>query len=88
MADLKRQFRREIRQMRGRIENLAIQSIIYTAGYEALPANSFDMVNTYLAKHAPPKTTAIKRPFQIMAIRQASQATPPDAASLLAHRVN
>jgi glycosyltransferase involved in cell wall biosynthesis len=52
-ADLKRQFRREIQQARGRVENQAIKSIIYTSGYTALPANANEMIRTWIKTNTP-----------------------------------
>ena len=56
-ADLKRQLRREIQQARGRLENQAIKSIIYTGGYTALPSNASEMIKTWLQSNSPPATS-------------------------------
>lgn len=53
MSDIKRQYIREIRQARGLMENEAIKSIIYKDGYAALPYNSNDMIETWLATNRP-----------------------------------
>ena len=42
--DIKRQYRRKIRQMRGTIENAAIKSIIYKSGYQGLPGDADSMI--------------------------------------------
>ncbi len=83
--DVRRQLRRKIRQMRGRIQNAAIKELIYRMGYEGLPEHADQMVKSYLAVHGPPKVGWPDRVFQILAIRQrASKLTP---AGLVPHRV-
>lgn len=78
--DLKRQWHRKIRQMRGRLENLAIRDIVYTSGYEGLPAFADDMVNDYLARHGRPAVGALDWLFQTLAIRQMVDSRRPDPA--------
>jgi glycosyltransferase involved in cell wall biosynthesis len=68
--DVKRQLQRQVRQMRGRLENLAIRSIVYEHGYEGLPEYADDMVTEYLLKHDRPRVSLLDRPFQAQAIRQ------------------
>jgi hypothetical protein len=80
--DLKRQFQRKVRQMRGRLENLAIRSIVYEHGYEGLPEYADDMVNTYLAQNGRPVVALSDRPFQALALRQIHAARRPDPALL------
>ena len=46
--DVRRHYKREIRQRVGRVQNEAIKTIIYTRGYEALPANANEMAATWL----------------------------------------
>jgi hypothetical protein len=82
MRDLRRQFQRKVRQARGRLENLAIRSIVYKHGYEGLPEHADDMVNAYLAEHAKPDPSVLDRPFQALALRQIRAARHPDPASL------
>ena len=80
-GDLRRQFRRMVRQMRGMLENRAISDIIYRLGYAGLPAH--DMVRDYLARHGAPPVPLMDRPFLAMALRQLSRTgMTPDAASL------
>ncbi len=45
--DIRRQYNREIRQARGRMENAAIKALIYKGGYESLPDNANDMIKPY-----------------------------------------
>jgi hypothetical protein len=40
LTDVQRQYRREVRQALGRVQNEAIKSIVYTKGYGALPDNA------------------------------------------------
>ncbi len=85
--DLQRQFRRKVRQMRGTIENAAIKSIIYQAGYEGLPGNADDMILEHLARHGAPRVSVADRLFQRMAIRQATYVARPDLEALMPHLV-
>jgi hypothetical protein len=80
--DLKRQFQRKVRQMRGRLENLAIRSIVYQRGYEGLPEFADDMVNAFLSDHGRPPVSLPDRPFQALALRQIRAAVRPDPARL------
>lgn len=50
-SDIRRQFRRELRQARGLIENEAIKSLIYANGYSALPKYADHMIMAWLATH-------------------------------------
>ena len=85
--DLRRQYRRKIRQIRGRIEAEAIKQIIYRDGYAALPDNADDMIRAYLANHAPPRSAIPDRIFQILAIRASTTATRPPCEDLQAHEI-
>jgi glycosyltransferase involved in cell wall biosynthesis len=78
VQDLKRQFHRKTRQMRGRLENLAIRTIVYDHGYEGLPEHADDMMEAYLAQHEPPRTPLFDRPFQWRALHQIRTARRPD----------
>ncbi len=80
--DLKRQFQRKVRQMRGRLENLAIRSIVYQHGYEGLPEYADDMVTAYVARHGRPAVSLLDRPFQSLALRQIAAAHRPEASRL------
>lgn len=62
-SDIKRQFNREIRQARGRIENAAIKSIIYSKGYGALPVDSDEMINGYLAKNPTSNAKSLRQRY-------------------------
>jgi hypothetical protein len=82
IQDLKRQFHRKTRQMRGILENLAIRSIVYDHGYEALPEYADDMILAYLAQHPLPPASLTDRPFQALALRQIRAAQRPGSARL------
>jgi hypothetical protein len=82
LQDLKRQFHRKIRQLRGRLENLAIRAIVYDHGYEGLPEYADDMIKAYLSQHPPPPTSLFDRPFQMLALRQIQTARRPDPERL------
>ncbi len=88
LRDLRRQFRRKVRQMRGRIENEAVKQIIYSRGYAALPAFADDMIRDYLAGHGIPKVSLLERPFIELAVRQHRSATRPDPADLQSTKVS
>jgi hypothetical protein len=87
LRDLRRQFRRKVRQMRGRIENEAVKQIIYSRGYAALPTFADDMIRDYLADRPPPPVQLVERPFMALAIKQHRAMSRPDLESLLPTRV-
>ena len=70
LTDIRRHFWRKVRQMRGRIENLALTEIIYSKGFRALPANADQMILDYLDHHPLPKIAMLERPFMALALRQ------------------
>ncbi len=80
--DLKRQLQRKVRQMRGRLENLAIRDILYVHNYEGLPEYACDMVNGFLARNGPPAVGFLDRPFRMLALRGIRAARRPDTARL------
>lgn len=85
--DLRRQFRRKIRQMRGKLENAAIKKVIYARGYAALPASADDLIRDFLAEHPGPPVSLLDQPFMRLALRQLRRSTRPDPETLLPHRV-
>jgi hypothetical protein len=85
--DLRRQFGRKIRQMRGRVENAAIRQIVYADGYAALPAYADDMIAAFLARHPAPSVPLLDRPFLALALAQHRAARRPDAQSLQPRRI-
>ena len=82
VQDLKRQFHRKTRQMRGRLENLAIRAIVYDYGYEGLPEYADDMIQAYLARHPLPRPSLFGRLFQTLALRQIRISLRPDPVRL------
>jgi hypothetical protein len=85
--DLRRQFRRKIRQMRGHLENAAIKTVIYQRGFAALPAYADEMIATYLDQHGVPPTTLPDKPFMLLALRQHRAGRREAAANLTPQRV-
>lgn len=81
--DLRRQLRRLTRQMRGKLQNRALQDVIYRLGYAGLPVHADDMVRDYLTAHKPPPVPLVFRPFMAMALRQLYGAALPEPASLV-----
>ncbi len=69
-SDIRRHFRRKVRQHRGRIQSQAIKEIIYQAGYEALPSDANVMERDYIARHGLPPAGLSGRLFQWLAVRQ------------------
>jgi glycosyltransferase involved in cell wall biosynthesis len=82
MRDLRRQFRRKIRQMRGRLENEAVKQVIYTGGYAALPPFADDMIRDFLAANPMPTVPLLDRPFLSLALRHHRAARCPAPESL------
>jgi glycosyltransferase involved in cell wall biosynthesis len=82
IQDIKRQYHRKIRQMRGRLENAAIRSLVYESGYEGLPEYADDMIKTFVAQHGVPRATAFDRPFQALAMRQVNRSDKPEPSRL------
>lgn len=70
--DIRRQYNREIRQTRGRMENAAIKSIIYTKGYGALPENANNMIKDWLKTNKPSILSIRGKYFTSLAVRQLS----------------
>jgi hypothetical protein len=70
--DIRRQYNREIRQARGRMENAAIKSIIYNDGYGALPENANNMIKDWLKTNQPSIRSIREKYFTSLAVRQIS----------------
>ncbi len=83
LDDWRRQLRRTVRQIRGRMENAAITDIVYQRGYNGLPEYSNDMVKAFLATHPTPRLPLWKRPFQVLALRQIRNSTLPAPTALM-----
>lgn len=82
--DIQRQYRREIRQTMGRLQNQAIKAIIYKDGYEALPLDANDMVRNWIASN-PPRPGSPWQRFKLRrALEQLNAAPfPPSTAELV-----
>jgi hypothetical protein len=80
--DVRRQFRRKVRQMRGRVENAAVKRLVHERGYPALPRFADDMIADYLLEHDAPMVPVQDRLFMALALRQHLAARRPDEASL------
>ena len=81
-SDIARQFRRKVRQMRGRLENAAIRAAIYQGGYAALPWHADDMIAGWLAGGGVAGVGLADRPFMALAMRQHLAARRPGAGEL------
>jgi hypothetical protein len=81
-ADIRRQARRKIRQLMGRIQNAAIKEIIYRDGYEGLPEYANEMALDYVTKHGLPKAGVLDRLLQAKVLRELRQAQRFEPASL------
>jgi hypothetical protein len=86
-GDLRRQFARKIRQMRGRVENAAIRQLVYAHGYAALPEYADDMIADFLAKNPAPSVPLPDRPFMALALAQHRHATRPAVQDLQPRRI-
>jgi glycosyltransferase involved in cell wall biosynthesis len=81
-ADIHRQYRRKLRQMRGNLENAALQSIIYTQGFPGLPHYADEMINEWLARGGAVETTGIDRFFMSLALKHIQRSRRPNPADL------
>lgn len=86
LRDLRRQFRRKVRQMRGKLETAAIKQVIYAAGYRALPAFADDMIRDFLADNPVPTVPLLDRFFMALALRHHRIAALPNTDSLRPHQ--
>lgn len=86
-SDVKRLFRRRLKQMQGLIENKAIASVIGHSGYEALPEHVSDLIRAYLDVHGAPQVSLLEAPFQRLALMQVEKARYPDPALLEPTRI-
>lgn len=61
--DIQRQYAREIRQARGRMENAAMKAILYRDGFSGLPADGNSMTIQWLRTQASPFSGSWRRRF-------------------------
>ena len=81
-ADVVRQYRRKLRQMRGLMENAAMRSIIYTQGFTGLPYYADEMIGDWLAQGGVVETGRADRFFMRLAVKKIAEARRPDPATL------
>ncbi len=81
-GDVKRQYRRKLRQMRGLLENAALQSIIYTQGFAGLPHYADEMINEWVAAGGEVETNGVDRLFMNRARKQIETSRRPNPATL------
>lgn len=82
ISDIRAAFNRRVRQSRGRLENLAWNSIIWDQGFGALPANADDMILEWLSQHDLPAVGLTERIFRSIALQRIRNSRRPDEASL------
>ena len=87
-SDIRRQFRRQIRQMRGRIQNAAIKQIVYRGNYEALPEDADDMAREHVAQYGAPPAAMADRAFQWLALRELRRPKPDQRPNFTPRLVN
>ncbi len=85
--DVRRQLRRKVRQMRGRVENAAIKRLVQSSGYQALPCFADDMLADFLSTGEMPAISLQDRPFMALALRQHRAARRPSETALQIARV-
>lgn len=85
--DLQRQFRRKVRQMRGKMQNQAMKEIIYRHGFAALPANADELVRKHVSEHGIPAVSFMDRPFLALALHQIRVTREFEPASLVPRRI-
>jgi glycosyltransferase involved in cell wall biosynthesis len=81
-ADVRRQYRRKLRQMRGLLENAALMSAIYSVGFAHLPHYADEMISAWLAAGGEVETGRFDRVFMSLALNRIAAFARPPAASL------
>jgi glycosyltransferase involved in cell wall biosynthesis len=81
-ADVRRQYRRKLRQMRGMLENAALMSSIYSGGFAALPHYADEMISAWLGNGGEVALGRIDRVFMSLALKRIAAFERPDPASL------
>ena len=76
-GDVRRQFRRKVRQMHGLMENAALRQAEAAAGYGGLPRFADDLIAAWLAGGGRPRASAADLPFMALALRQHRSARRP-----------
>jgi hypothetical protein len=86
LADMKRYWRRRIRQARGRYENAYLKASIYTGGYNSLPAY-LDSALLEFAATAPVKPRSAEEAFFMWLARREMNPTMPSEDALQIHEI-
>jgi glycosyltransferase involved in cell wall biosynthesis len=81
-ADIRRQYHRKLRQMRGLLENAALMSAIYSVGFAALPHYADEMITAWLAGGGEVELGRFDRPFMSLALKRIAAFQRPPEASL------
>jgi glycosyltransferase involved in cell wall biosynthesis len=81
-ADIRRQYSRKLRQMRGLLENAALMSVIYSGGFAALPHYADEMISAWLAGGGHVELGRIDKIFMSLALKRITAHQRPDPASL------
>ncbi len=81
-ADVRRQYRRKLRQMRGLLENAALMSAIYSGGFAALPHYADEMISGWLAGGGEVETGRIDKVFMSLARKRIAAFERPAQALL------
>jgi hypothetical protein len=85
--DVRVGFNRLIRQARGRLENQAWNTILWTQGFGALPTFADDMIREWLKTSRPEFEPFPARLFTWLALRRIRRGRRPLAADLMAREV-
>jgi hypothetical protein len=86
LADMKRYWRRRIRQARGRYENAYLKTRIYTGGYNSLPAYLDPALLEFTAT-APVKPRSAEEAFFMWLARREMTAAKPSGEALQIHEI-
>jgi hypothetical protein len=88
LADMKRYWRRRIRQARGRYENAYLKTRIYTGGYTSLPAHLDEALLEFTRRApAPVKPRSAEEAFFMWLARREINAAKPSAEALQIHEI-
>ena len=83
LADVKRQFRRQILQARGRLESRAMGEVIRSAGFEGMPSHADAMIVDWLSRQDQEKRRSLRRdPFMRLALRRLAPTAVPAPSAL------
>lgn len=86
LADIKRQFRRKVRQMQGRMEAAAVRDVMAAGGFEDLPGHVGALLQPQIVANRLPPAAKLDRVFQALAVRNAGRLRPQAAERLVPKR--